>query len=170
MSNKSDELAELLVKITLNLYQLREPCDVYDHPKLSTDSVHVRAAKGVFHVIGIAIMEEGPEFWAFYDMRHLIDILPLYAMYHITPIVAIRLGGFLSELAILRNDVSFNFNAWGRKNMLEIYNASESIREDIAAMRHEHEIQYQHQIQYETGGDDSEDDDTLSMNMTRCAI
>jgi len=164
MSNKSDELAELLVKITLSLYELREPCDVSDLLKRSTDTVHVRAAKGVFDAIRIAIMEEGPEFWVYYDMSHLLDMLPLYAIYHITPIVAIRIGGFLAELAVLRDDVSFNFNAWSRKNMLEIYNASENIRAHIAAMRHEDETQY------ETGGDDSEDDDTLSMNMTRCAI
>ena len=126
----------------MNLYELRDSCDVYDLPKRSTDTVHVRAAKGVFDVIRIAIMEEGPKHWVYYDMSHLIDLLPLYAIYHITPIVAIRIGGFLAELAILRDDVSFNFNAWSKKNMLEIYNASESIREDIAAMRHEHEIQY----------------------------
>jgi len=141
MSNKSEELAEMLFKITLDLYRLREPCAVdqlrgmFGHRSYS---VHEQASMGVFDVIRIAIEEdEGPGLLQHYNIGHLLLTLPLYAIYRITPIVGVRVGTFLAELAVLRSDVSFNFNAWSNKNLLSILNASQSIRAEIAVMRQE---------------------------------
>ena len=104
MSNKSEELAEVLFKITLDLYRLREPCAVACRIRHISDTVHERASKGIFDVIRIAIEEDtGPGLLQHYNIGHLLLTLPLYAIYRITPIVGVRVGTFLAELAVLRS-------------------------------------------------------------------
>jgi len=121
MTTESHESARQLTEIAVNLF-LR--CHDHTHsPKHTTihPMLHQLSHRTTFDAIRLAMYQQEPADLSKYTMADLIALLPLSAVYHITPTTGTKIGLFLSELAFRRQDSSFDYTAWLGVTMLDVY-------------------------------------------------
>jgi len=121
MTTESHESARQLAEIAVNLFlcchdHIHSPNHATTHPML-----HQLSHRTTFEAIRLAVYQQEPAELSKYTMADLIALLPLSAVYHISPSTGTKIGLFLSELAFRRQDSLFDYSAWLDVTMLDVY-------------------------------------------------